>query len=371
MTNFVLSETRELKTISKQKKYVGILSLNRPKALNALNIEMILSLQEKLMEWEKDPSIALIILDSTGDKAFCAGGDVRALGEYIKKHPSGPHTHIDTFFLEEFFMDCYIHKMKTPTLSWADRIVMGGGMGIVAGMDFCVVTERSVLAMPEITIGYFPDVGASYFLNKMPGKLGLYLALTGMRIQGVDAFSLGFANFLLHSSNKELVFKELYEMEWENSTEKNKEKIKDLLLLHSEKEVHSPFLSRKEEVNKVLCGSTLDEIQENILSLKDSFFEASKEIFSKGSPSSKALIFEQMRRGKSMSLAECFAMEWALAANIARSPDFFEGIRALLIDKDKSPNWSTLHTGNLESFFKLPMGYEENPLKKKLHSISY
>ena len=235
MSDLVLHEKKELLSASKKKKYLGILTLNRPKALNSLNLEMIEVLQEKLKCWEADPDLALVVLQSASEKAFCAGGDVRILGEGLRSGEADAYSQADTFFLEEFFTDYYVHKMKTPTLAWADRIVMGGGMGIIAGMDFRVVTEHSLLAMPEISIGYIPDVGASYFLNKMPGKMGLYLGLTGMRIKGADALYLGFANFHIHASKKELLLEAICKMDWKDNNEENKEALKVFYLLSNQR----------------------------------------------------------------------------------------------------------------------------------------
>ena len=369
MNNLVLHEKKELLSSSEKKKYLGILTLNRPKALNSLNLEMIEVLQEKLKDWEEDPDLALVILQSASEKAFCAGGDVRVLGEGLKSDGENAYGQADTFFLEEFFTDYYIHKMKTPTLAWADHIVMGGGMGLIAGMDFRVVTERSLLAMPEITIGYIPDVGASYFLNKVPGNLGLYLGLTGMRIKGEDAVYLGFANFHVHSSKKEFIMEEICKVDWKDSNEQNKGILKSILSAQQSKDIQSPLSLKKEEVDQAMQGESLEAIQENILSLEGNIFNASKDSFLKGSPTSKALILEQFKRAKSMNLEDCFSMEWVLAAKLARHPDFSEGIRALLIDKDNAPNWAPPESVKIDSFFNLPSSIKENPLAKKIKAF--
>ena len=173
---------------------IGHIWLNSPKTLNALSIEMIISMTEKLEVWEEDSSVKAVIMLSTSDRAFCAGGDVVSLYNAMVENKNAGE-----FFKYEYFLDQYIHNYKKPIIALADGIVMGGGIGIMNGASHRIVTERSMLAMPEITIGLFPDVGGSYFLNKMPGNVGKFLALTGARLNGADAKFVSMADYFISS----------------------------------------------------------------------------------------------------------------------------------------------------------------------------
>jgi enoyl-CoA hydratase/carnithine racemase len=179
---------------------LGIVTLNNPRALNALDLSMLRTLETKLLEWRQRRDIACIVVHSNSERAFCAGGDVKALVLRLKENP-GIQVGID-YFTTEYFVDYLIHAYDKPILCWADGITMGGGIGIMNGASARVVTERTTMAMPESAIGLYPDVGATYFLNRLPARLGLYLALTSARFDGYDAVAIGMADHWIPSEEK-------------------------------------------------------------------------------------------------------------------------------------------------------------------------
>jgi len=178
------------------RNHIGHLTLNRPAGLNAITLDMVRSLSRHLQAWANDPEVYAVVLRGAGEKAFCAGGDIRSLYDSFK---NGDTLHQD-FFVEEYALDLAIHRYRKPVLALMDGFVLGGGMGLVQGADLRVVTERSRLAMPEVAIGYFPDVGGSYFLPRIPGELGVYLGVTGVQIRAADALYCGLADWYLDSA---------------------------------------------------------------------------------------------------------------------------------------------------------------------------
>src|SRR3989338_11248303 len=184
---------------------VGFITLDNPGSLNALDLRMLYAIEQKLLEWRARADIACLVLNATSEKAFCAGGDVKSLVNELKKEDNSAYGR--EYFAAEYFVDYFIHVYPKPILCWADGITMGGGIGIMNGASHRVVTERTVLAMPEIFIGLFPDVGGTYFLNRLPEGLGLFLGLTGARFDGLDAVALRMAEGLVSSNKKPHLFR--------------------------------------------------------------------------------------------------------------------------------------------------------------------
>ena len=199
---------------------IGIAGLNNPRALNALTLEMFQALECKLLEWRERADIVCIILHTESAKAFCAGGDVKALVAELNRTASIQMA--AEYFAVEYFVDYLIHVYPKPILCWADGITMGGGIGIMNGASCRVVTERTMMAMPEIAIGLFPDVGGSYFLNRMTEGLGLFLGLTSARFDGYDAVAIDMADLFIRSEQKPELFSGLAQLKWTADGEKNK-----------------------------------------------------------------------------------------------------------------------------------------------------
>jgi enoyl-CoA hydratase/carnithine racemase len=330
--------------ITEIKNKVGIITLNSEKTLNSLSLEMIEELKVILENWKTSDEVACIFLQGAGEKAFCAGGDVRKLHDAIiaqrKVDASKVPQDCFDFFSKEYQVDYAIHTYPKPVIVWGHGIVMGGGIGLMVGASHRIVTEKSKLAMPEITIGLYPDVGGTCFLNKMPSAYGVYLGLTGARLDGADCKFLGLANYFIESSSKETVLNALQQVDWDGASHKTVSHIlenisKEVIIPESQAELHASFIKQFEEIN------SLEDFRKILISHndKDEWINNGVKSFEAGSPSSAHIIFRQLKQGKDLSLEEVFQSELNLSCQCCIHPDFAEGVRALLVDKDMSPKW--------------------------------
>jgi len=351
-------------------KKVAFATLNVPKALNALNLDMIRLLAPQLTEWANDDAIALVVLKGHGDKAFCAGGDVVSL--YKAMAANDGNNHIETFFSEEYTLDYQIHTYEKPILLWGNGIIMGGGLGLMAGASHRVVTESARIAMPEITIGLYPDVGGSYFLNKMPAGVGLFLGLTGASINAKDAQFVGLADHFVNAELYGEVLANLLGTDWNNSAEYNHGLLSEVL--HSlQNQTSNEPASEIEPLQSVLAElETKDSLESQIdaiLSLDatdNKWLSRAQKSLKHGSPLSAKLVSEQLKRAQDLSLADCFRLELGMSVASGEFGEFKEGVRALLIDKDGSPNWKFENTQSVTNdainvFFEAR--WSEHPLQ--------
>jgi enoyl-CoA hydratase/carnithine racemase len=326
------------------KNKVGFITLNCEKSLNALSLEMAKELFQKLEHWKHDDQVACVFLQGAGPKAFCAGGDVRKLYEMMKSHPrTNPPTIsqgcID-FFSAEYSVDYLIHVYPKPIIVWGDGIVMGGGIGLMNGGSHRIVTERSVLAMPEITIGLYPDVGATWFLNNMPPGWGLFMGMTAARVGASDALYLGLADHYLSSSRKSELLEGLEIVKWEGDVSANRLLVSTLLAQIESRPAQSEISSFESMIEAFEYVKSVDEFRQVADTLpKTEWIKKCLDTFEHGSPTSAAVIIEQLRRGKHLSLEEVFQFEMKLSLQFTVRPDFEEGVRALLVDKDQKPKW--------------------------------
>lgn len=346
-------------------KKIAIAELNSPKSLNALNLEMIHLLTEQLSQWQEDDHIAMVILQGTGDKAFCAGGDVVSLYHENKsyRHSLKNHTvnnqqqgvladEVVTsnlsyeFFKHEYVLDQLIHDFEKPILVWGNGYIMGGGIGLFAGASHKVVTENALLAMPEVTIGLYPDVGASWFLNKMPQQYGLFLGLTGAIFNGRDAQYIGLSDYLIPHQHKEQIIKELLLANWQSSTQDRAILSQILGAFNTANNDESVALSsniemRSELIEMVTRFDNAIDTYQAILNIdtEDKWLLSAKKKLEKGSPLSAIIIFEQLKRCKDLNRQQCFESELNLSLRCCQHTEFAEGVRALLVDKDRNPNW--------------------------------
>ncbi len=348
---------------------IGVLTLDSPASLNALSLPMIAILQRSLTLWEQDPAVVCVLLQGAGEKAFCAGGDIRSF--YYRQQEESEQAlfgYARDFFEQEYRLDHHIHRYAKPLVCVADGICMGGGIGLFAGASFRVVTEKSLFAMPEVTIGLYPDVGASWFLSRMPGRLGLWLGLTGARFNGADAIGLGLADHLMASRERTELLPRLAEINW--SQEPNQQI--DQLLRHLQVEVDAAapapvLLPHQARIDALLAGRTLEGVLANLqeaslASAQEVSLARARESCQSGSPISRAILWRQYWQARRQSLAEVFADELTLSVNCVLKGDFVEGVRALLIDKDKSPCWQVPQPGTswLDDYYVWPEGV--NPL---------
>ena len=326
----------------------GHATLNAPASLNALSLEMIDRLAPQVERWSSDPGIVGIVLDGAGEKAFCAGGEVAALTRAIKDAPPGqvPSEATD-FFEREYRLDYRLHTFNKPVLCWGHGFVMGGGIGLMAGASHRVVTERSRLAMPEISIGLYPDVGGSWFLNRMPGRTGLFLALTGAPINAADACFAGLADVVIAQADKPRVLAALAGAEWlgKSGTEADAVQLSRMLAtfaLGVESQPASPLRGHFDLIGSLIGNDSLAGIDARLraaVTHTDPWIAAAAKSYALGSPTSAAITHEVLRRAKYLSLAQIFRLEFQLSVGCCAHHDFVEGVRALLIDKDRKPRW--------------------------------
>ncbi len=284
---------------------VAHVTLNRPAALNALTLGMVEGLARWLDTWERDPRVRTVVLRGAAEKAFCAGGDIRALHDSAQKHTP----YAARFYRTEYALDYRIHNYGKAIIAVMDGIVMGGGMGISQGASLRIVGDRTRMAMPETAIGAFPDVGGSYFLSRLPGALGVYFGLAGPTLQAADAIYCGLADLYVGAGP----------------------------LPAGEVEPIRPAIDEHFALDSV--GAIVESLRTEARPRYTPWAAKTLEILAKRSPTMLAVTLEQLRRGAAMSLAECFRMELNMIHGALEHEDYIEGIRALIIDKDQNPRW--------------------------------
>jgi enoyl-CoA hydratase len=304
---------------------VGRIVLDRPDVLNALDLEMIRSCQRSLDVWRDDPHIHAVVIEGAGERAFCAGGDIRT----IYKHAiAGERGEIATFFREEYALDRTIAEYPKPYLALVGGICMGGGVGASVHGTVRVASEHAVFGMPETAIGFFPDVGAGYFLPRMPGALGFYYGLTGARAQGADAVHSGFATHFVPRARFPEVSEALAR--------------EGVAVLAGFAEKLPPFSLAPHRAAIDRCFGA-NGVRETVARLEGEGTEWAGQALRAlraASPSALFWAFEHIRAGAGRTLRQCLEAEFALACRIAPHPEFIEGVRAMVVDKDRRPNWN-------------------------------
>lgn len=365
----VLFETRS----AANGKRVAFATLNAERSLNALSFDMAQLLSKQLRDWDQDATISCVVLQGAGEKAFCAGGDIVALYRALSGGDvRAARASIEQYFIAEYTLDWQLHTYSKPLLCWGHGIVMGGGLGLLVGASHRVVTETSRLATPEIAIGLYPDVGASWFLPRMPGRLGLYTGLTGAHLNAGDALFLELADYYVESRDKQALYDQLLQTAWTDSTDTNRRKLSSALRSYRQKYPlpDSPTRARFDVINEITDHDTVEEIVAALKSraATDSWLEPGAQALLKGSPTSAKVIFEIYRRARRLSLKEVFALELGLTVQFAMHPDLREGVRARLIDKDNNPRWSPARLEDVtpayvEEHFASPWPSNQHPFK--------
>lgn len=322
---------------------IAVASLDAEKSLNALSLPMINALRDRLDAWAKDPQVVCVLLRGNGVKAFCAGGDVRSLVEACRAHPGEVPPLAANFFAAEYRLDFYLHTYPKPLICWGHGYVLGGGMGLLQGASIRIVTPSSRLAMPEISIGLYPDVGASWFLSRLPGKLGLFLGLTGAHMNGRDALDLDLADRFLLDEQQQALIEGLLQLNWQEQTPVQLNSL--LKALQQEALAQMPdaqWLPRRQQIDALLDVSDVRCAWKAITQQRDSsdpLLSRAARNQSEGSPLTAHLVWEQIARARHLSLAQVFQMEYTLSLNCCRHPEFSEGVRARLMEKDQQPHW--------------------------------
>jgi len=313
----------------------GVVTLNRPKSLNALNLNMIRMILPKMTEWENNPKMTMVIMKGAGEKAFCAGGDIIAVTESGKLGGQLAKE----FFKEEYVLNNKIGTYQIPYVAIIDGITMGGGVGLSVHGMFRVATERTVFAMPETGIGLFPDVGGGYFLSRLGGRLGLYLALTGFRLKGRDVHKAGVATHFVQSSKLPSMEESLLALHDPDALEVAQ--VLDQFQNESTDIPDNEFVLRPdmENINTLFDGDSVEQIFDNLQ--KDGSEWATKQlnILKKMSPTSMKVTMRQLLEGANLTLQDDLQVEYRLSQRCIEDHDFYEGVRAVLIDKDQNPQW--------------------------------
>ncbi|UYO95378.1 enoyl-CoA hydratase/isomerase family protein [Pollutimonas sp. M17] len=346
---------------------VGVATLNSPQTLNGLSLEMCALLASQLRRWADDSRIAMVLLNGAGGKAFCAGGDLHSLHTAMRENTSGDawnNAYAREFFAVEYRLDYQIHTYPKPILCWGSGIVMGGGVGLMMGASHRVVSETTRYAMPEISIGLFPDVGGTWMLSRLAGGIGLFLALTAAQLGASDCQLLGLADYTLGSGQWDELTARIEASSWSGDRVENDGALRRLLLelQVADAAPHGPLQTHHSLIRHACDGNDLDAICANVRALaghEDPWLQRAAATFSAGSPGSARLSFTLLRRARLLALADVFRMEYIVSLHCGAQGDLQEGIRALLIDKDRQPRWNpaTLRQADdawVQRFFQAP-----------------
>lgn len=318
---------------------IGHILLNRPRALNALNLPMIETMAPALAQWAADPAIKAVIIRGAGDRAFCAGGDVRAVWEAGRQRQRGEGDGALTagFFAAEYRLNRQIKRFPKPYVALMDGITMGGGVGLSVHGSHRVTTEKTLLAMPETGIGLFPDVGGSYFLPRLPGRLGLYLGLTGVRLGAGDLAYAGIATHHVASASLDEVERELETAltEAPDATAA----LEAVLGRHAATPEPASLAAQRPAIDRCFAAGSVEAILALLAVEEGDWARQTEAALRHMSPTSLKVTFEQLRRGADLSFEECMRQEFRMTQAVMEGHDFYEGIRAVLVDKDRNPHW--------------------------------
>lgn len=360
---------------------IGVATLDNPESLNALTFDMLAQLNQQLLDWQADEHIVCVLINGEGSKAFCAGGDVRTMHTVMSEQSKSDAEQFCTrYFSLEYQCDYLIHTYPKPIIAWGEGIVMGGGMGVFMGASHKVVTPKSRLAMPEVSIGLFPDVGGTWFLNRLEVGVGLFLGLTGTMVNSSDAVELHLADYLLLPEHRDQLCDQLQSIQWLSAND-HYSVINELLesltveaVTHQPEHLIVPFLSRIE----FACRSNdLALIRQSLLDIEISgatpdqakWLETAQRSLLAGSPITSHIVFRQIKHYHDLSLADCFRLELNLAVRSGVLGEFQEGVRARLIDKCGEPNWmfETVYDVDkkvMETLFTPLWSDDEHPLSQ-------
>ena len=343
----------EAEVITRIEGSVGRITLNRPTALHALNLAMCEAMTAALLAWRDDPAVTSVLVDHAGERGFCAGGDIRMIAESGATDASEARA----FFLAEYRLNHLMFEYAKPITALVDGIVMGGGVGISEPADLRIATERTTYAMPETGIGLFPDVGGGWFLPRLPGETGTWLALTGARLKAADTVALGIHTHFVASGSLEALKADLLSGGPDAVTD------------HAGYPGAAPLSSHREAIDRLFAFDTVEAILAALEADGSDWALAQLATLRTKSPQSLKVTLRQLRAGRAMqTFAEVMAMEYRLGGRVVRTHDFQEGVRAVIVDKDNRPKWSpaTLEgvtDDALDALFSpLPVDEEWTPL---------
>ncbi len=308
---------------------LGHITLNRPAAFNALTLGMVRAIDAALDAWEGDPRVAVLLLDGAGDRAFCAGGDIRALYEAAL---AGHHAVLSDFFRAEYRLDARLARFPKPVVTAMDGLTMGGGIGLGGHASHRVVTERSVLAMPEVRIGFVPDVGGTYLLARSPGALGLHLALTGGRLDAADAILCGLADRHLPTGR-------LHDLRIALAACRREGDVASCLEALAAEPPPGRLAAARGWIDRCYAADTVEEILDVLEGAPEPEARAAAAEIAGNAPTALKVTLQALRDARHLGLEDCLDREFRISRSVTRLPDFVEGVRAAVVDKDRDPRW--------------------------------
>lgn len=335
---------------------VGRITLNRPQALHALTTAMCRAITEALVAWRNDPAVELVLLDHSGERGFCAGGDIRMLAE----SGAGDGQAAREFFFVEYRLNHLLFEYEKPVVAIMDGVTMGGGVGLSAPARYRVATERTTYAMPETGIGLFPDVGGGWFLPRMPGHIGLWLALTGARIKAADCELVGVATDFVESARI---------ADLKAAIIADPAAIETILTEYEGDAGRPPIAQHQDEIDRIFAGDSVEAIIAGLEAADTDWARDQLKVLATKSPQTMKVAFRQLQLGgQAKSFAENMAMEYRIGARVVQKADFIEGVRAVIVDKDNAPKWNPATPEGVSEdlldaiFAPLPSAEEWSPL---------
>lgn len=335
----------------------GVVTLNNEKALNALDWDMAKAMRAQLVEWAALPSVKAVLVTANGDKAFCAGGDIRWLYDNGRSEPAGT----SEFFREEYRLNSLIYQFPKPYVALIDGITMGGGVGLSVHGDFRVAGDATLFAMPETGIGLFPDVGGGHFMPRLHDGLGLYYALTGARAKAADCMAAGIATHYTPSAKHDDLVKALLGAPLGSHAHADIEAALDGFAADPG---HAGVNDQRTDIKRLFSDcDTLSALMEALKTDHSAFALTSLQALERMSPTSLAITFEQMKRGLGQEFDDNMIMEFRMVRRVMEGHDFYEGVRAQIIDKDREPKWSPASLGEVSdtdvAAYFAPLGEDE------------
>ena len=311
---------------------IAIVRMNRPKALNALTHEMVVAYDAKLKAWSADPAIKALVILGEGGRAFCAGGDIRKL--YDEGRAGGRYPY--DFYHDEYITNARIKRFPKPYIAFLDGITMGGGVGFSVHGTHRIATENTLFAMPETGIGLFPDVGGSHFLSRCPGEIGQYLALTGERLKAADSIAAGICTAFVPAAKRDELLAALKAADWSGDAMR----VADKVIAGLATDAGAPALpTHRAVIDRCFAGTSVEAVLAALDADGGEFAAKQAATIRTKSPTSLKLTFRQIREGAKRSMDECMRMEWRMVNRVIKGHDFYEGTRAVVVDKDQKPQW--------------------------------
>jgi enoyl-CoA hydratase len=336
---------------------LGLITLNRQSVLNALNHHMFSELNRQILAWDEAPHIKAVVITAAPGRAFCAGGDIRTAWEIGKKNPDL----LPAYFGTEYQMNKCIYHFSKPYIALMDGICMGGGAGISIYGSYRAATQEFTFAMPETGIGFFPDIGASYFLTRLPKKMGLYLGLTGVTIPYNDCLALGLIDVVITPDSISKIITDLQNTSLQNHSDAT---VAEIIRKYSKLAPESELMQHQGEIETCFSKNTIEDITETLIRYPGAWCEKTANLLALKSPTSLKVTLRELQEGARLSFDDCMKMEFRLMNRFIREPDFYEGVRAAIIDKDHKPKWQPM---NIADVSQKKVAEFFAPLDKELH----